>query len=384
MTVVVGTRPEIIKMAPVVNSFQKHDVDFTLLHSAQHYDFNMSQRFYQELGLPKPDLSLRLRAEPPAAQTAMIMTQVENVISQERPALLAVQGDTNTMLAAAITAFKHGIPVEHVEAGLRSYDWRMPEEHNRRMVDHASTFLFAPTPRAKLTLLREKVPGQVYVTGNTVIDAIIQHMPIAEKISTVMNCLGFEEYALATAHRAENVDNPMILRNLVESFLHSPIPIVFPAHPRTVRRMKEYGLWNSLATSENVQLLPPQGYFDFLVLMKNCKLIITDSGGIQEEATAPPIRKPVLVTRLNTERPEAVESGFAKVVGVDSNGILKGITETLEGDPPLSESSPFGDGSAGDRIARLTSEFLQSGLEDGDGFLQTQWIAPVPLTRVDS
>lgn len=374
--VVVGTRPEIIKIDPVINGFEKYNVDFTLLHSAQHYDYDMSLRFFQELGLPKPDLTLRLRAESPVAQTATIMMQLEKIICKDRPTLMVVQGDTNTMLAAAITAFKHQVPVEHVEAGLRSYDCHMPEEHNRRMVDHASTILFAPTMRARLNLLGEDVPGRVYVTGNTIIDAIIKHVPIAEKISGVMSCIDFEEYALATAHRKENVDNPMVLRNLINSFMHSSIPIVFPIHPRTVKRAKEYGLWDELNASRNVQLLSPQGYFDFLMLMKNCKLIITDSGGIQEEATVPVIRKPTLVTRLRTERPEACEYGFARIVGLDENEILTAIDDTLNRDLPLGPVSPFGDGLAGNRIAKLTSEFVQSelGLQD---FLKEELVALV-------
>ncbi len=375
--VVVGTRPEIIKIDPVINGFEKHNVDFTLLHSAQHYDYDMSLRFFQELGLPMPDLTLRLRAESPVAQTATIMMQLEKIICKDSPMLMVVQGDTNTMLAAAITAFKHGIPVEHVEAGLRSYDWRMPEEHNRRMVDHASEILFAPTMKARLNLLEEDVPGRVYVTGNTIIDAIIKHIPIAEKISRVMNCIDFEEYALATAHRKENVDNPIVLRNLINSFIRSSIPIVFPIHPRTLKRTKEFGLWNKLNSSNNVQLLSPQGYFDFLMLMKNCKLIITDSGGIQEEATVPVIRKPVLVTRLRTERPEACEYGFARIVGLDENEIFNAIDETLNRDLSLPPNSPFGDGLAGNRIAQLTSEFFQNDLENRDDFLQRQSITPL-------
>ena len=367
--IVVGTRPEIIKMAPVIDDFQRHDIKLTLLHSQQHYDHNMSKTFYDELGLNKPDVTLDLRGESQVAQTSLIMMQLEEFIGSEMPDLMIVQGDTNTMLASALTALKIGIPVGHVEAGLRSYDPRMPEEHNRRMVDHVSSILFAPTPRAEITLKKENVPGSVYVTGNTVIDAIIRHMPMAERQSKIMDSIDAQEFILTTVHRKENVDNPIILRDLIESFMESPLPIVFPIHPRTVKSAKENGLWRKLNSSKNVKLIPPVGYFDFLMLMRNCSLILTDSGGIQEEATAPPIRKRVLITRTSTERPEAIESGFATIVGVDKERILEGIKNAIDDSTvPLPESSPFGDGMASERIVTITSEFTQTNYAE-QGFL---------------
>lgn len=356
LMIVVGTRPEVVKMAPVITALRKRRQQFTFVHSGQHYDYNLSQQFIKELNLPQPDRSLKLRERSPASQTGEMMIKLEKVVIQEKPKLMLIQGDTNTMLAAALTALKQNIPVGHVEAGLRSFDWRMPEEHNRRMVDHASTYLFAPTENAKENLVKESVWGKIHVTGNTVIDAILQYMPVAEEKSDVMDRIKFKEYILATVHRAENVDDPMVLKNFTETFLEASMPIVFPAHPRTEKRLRQHGLWKKLTASKNIQIMPPVGYFDFFLLMKNCRLILTDSGGLQEEATAPPIRKPVLVLRKSTERPEAAEAGFAKVVGVERQAILSNIKSLLENPPKLPENSPYGDGKAGEKIAKILSE----------------------------
>ena len=234
----------------------------------------------------------------------------------------------------------------------------MPEEHNRRIVDHISDLLFAPTETAKKNLENEQVHGAIYVTGNTVMDAVAQHMPLAEKKSNVMNEIRYDEFILATTHRAENVDDPDVLTDFIEVFMEAPFPVVFPAHPRTVNRLKEFNLYGKLSASKNVQLLPPLGYFDFLVLMKNCKLIMTDSGGLQEEATAPQIRKPVLVLRISTERPEAVKAGFAVVAGTEKKKIQRKLHKLLANWPPLNKHSPYGKGDAGEKIAKITIENL--------------------------
>ena len=351
--ITVGTRPEIIKMAPVIRALKRHGQSFSLVHSGQHYDYNLSKQFIKELNLPKSNYSLKLSERSPAAQTGQMMIKLEKIMKREKPRCMLIQGDTNTMLAAALTAFKRDVPVGHVESGLRSYDQRMPEEHNRRMVDHASAYLFAPTSRAKENLERENVWGKIFVTGNTAIDAALQHLPIARKKSNVMTHIKFQKYVLATAHRAENVDDPKVLKNFVEVFMRAPLPVVFSVHPRTKKRLRQYNLWKKLASSKNVQLLSPLGYFDFLILMKNCELMLTDSGGLQEEATAPPIRKLVLVLRLSTERPEAVEAGFAKIVGVEKQKISKALISSIENPPKLRKNSPFGDGKAGEKIAKI-------------------------------
>jgi UDP-N-acetylglucosamine 2-epimerase (non-hydrolysing) len=351
--VVVGTRPEIVKMAPIIRALKVQQVPFTFVHCGQHYDYNMSQQFIEELELPAPDFSFKIRAVSPGEQTARIMLHMDKLLKQEMPCVALVEGDTNTVLAAALAANKRGIPVGHVEAGLRSFDLRMPEEHNRRLTDHVSTFLFAPTERSKANLLKESVWGKVFVTGNTVIDAVSQHLPIAERKSDILNQIRFGRFALATVHRAENVDDLSVLRNFMGVLEESPLPVVYPMHPRTRKRLRQNGLLSKVEKSENVQVFPPLGYLDFLVLMKKCELILTDSGGIQEEATSPSIRKPVLVLRLSTERPEAVEAGFAKVVGTDKNKALAAIKEAIKKRETLPNKSPYGDGDAAEKIVKI-------------------------------
>jgi len=360
LMLVVGTRPEIIKMAPVIRELQKRGLYFTFVQSGQHYDYNLSKQFIKELRLPEPNYSFKLNNSESVAQMSEIMLKLKEVIKKEKPKLLLIEGDTNSVVTAALTGLKMGVKIGHVEAGLRSYDWRMPEEHNRIIVDHISDLLFAPTDRARENLERENVHGKIYVTGNTVIDAVIQHMPLAEENSKIINKIRFGEYILMTAHRAENVDDPNVLKNFVEVCIHSPLPIVFPVHPRTAKRLKEYGLYNILKRCGNVQLLPPVGYLDFLMLMKHCKLILSDSGGLQEEATAPCIKKKVLVLRLSTERPEAIEEGFAKLVGIEKDIILQSIKEEMNSSNPLNHETPFGDGNASRRIINIIEQYVGS------------------------
>ena len=351
--VVVGTRPEIIKMAPVVRALKKNKVPFLFVHCGQHYDYNMSQQFIEDLELPTPDYSFKLRASSAGEQTARMMLRMDRLLKKTVPCLVLVEGDTNTVLAAALAANKRGIPVGHVEAGLRSFDLRMPEEHNRRLTDHVSSFLFAPTLESEANLKRENVWGKIYVTGNTVIDAVIQHLPIAERKSDILGKVRFGKFALATAHRAENVDDLDVLKNFMGVLAESPVPVVYSMHPRTRKRLRQHKLLARIERNENVQVFPPLGYLDFLVLMRKCEFIITDSGGIQEEATAPAIRKPVLVMRLSTERPEAVEAGFAKVVGTDKHKALKAINEALAKREELPSKSPYGNGDAAEKIVTI-------------------------------
>lgn len=356
--VVVGTRPEIIKMAPLIRALKRKNVPMIFTHCGQHYDYNMSQQFIDELGLPTPDYGYRVKAYSQGVQTARIITCIEQLLKKTMPALVLVEGDTNGVLATALAAAKLRIPVGHVEAGLRSFDLRMPEEHNRRLTDHLSNYLFAPTSTAEANLRRECVWGKIFVTGNTVIDAVIQHLPIAEHKSKIMEQINFRKFALATAHRAENVDDLATLKNLIEAFAEAPIPVVYPMHPRTRKRLKQNRIYSKVKASKNVQILPPLGYLDFLVLMKNCEMIVTDSGGIQEEATAPCIRKPVLVTRLSTERPEALEAGFTKVVGVEKRKILEAMEKIMTHRKELPEKSPYGDGKASEKIVKIIREEL--------------------------
>src|SRR3990170_5051309 len=351
--VVVGTRPEIIKMAPIVSALKKSRIPLTFVHCGQHYDYNMVQQFIEDMELPPPDYTYKVNASSPGEQTARIIMRMDKLLKKTVPSLVLVEGDTNSVLATALTANKRGIPLGHVEAGLRSFDLRMPEEHNRRLTDHLSAYLFAPTERAKANLSRENVWGKIFVTGNTVIDAVMQHLPIAEKKSEILTKIRFEKFALATAHRAENVDDLSVLKNFTEVFAESAVPIVYPMHPRTKKRLRQNNLYTQIKKLKNVQILPPVGYLDFLILMRKSELIITDSGGIQEEATAPGIRKPVLVIRFSTERPEAVESGFATVVGTEKREILAAMETALVRRRELPRKSPFGDGNAAEKIVKI-------------------------------
>jgi len=351
--IVVGTRPEIVKMAPVIRALEEKGLSYVFVHCGQHYDYNMSQSFIEELELPAPDYGFKVKADSPGLQTGRILSLIEGVVKKVEPKVVLVEGDTNGVLASALAAVKLGVQVGHVEAGLRSFDLRMPEEHNRRLVDHMSAFLFAPTENARGNLERESVWGKIFVTGNTVIDAVMQHLPIAEGKSSILDKIRFKRFALVTAHRAENVDDRGVLEGFVEAFVEAPIPVVYPVHPRTEKRLRRWKMWEKLFSAENVQVLGPVGYFDFLVLMKNCEMLVTDSGGLQEEATAPCIRKPVLVIRLSTERPEAVEAGFVKVVGVKKAGILAAIEQVLERKSRLPVVSPYGDGTAARKIVKV-------------------------------
>ncbi|RLG81950.1 MAG: UDP-N-acetylglucosamine 2-epimerase (non-hydrolyzing) [Thermoprotei archaeon] len=361
IVIVVGTRPEIIKMAPIVKELQNRAFDFSFVHTGQHYDYEMNKVFIEELDLPEPDASFILENKNPAAQIGEMMIKLERVIEKlAKPKIMLIQGDTNTMVAAGLVALKHGIRLGHVEAGLRSYDWRMPEEHNRRMIDHVSDYLFAPTEIAKRNLIEEHVWGEIFVTGNTIIDALDMYFNrINEVEDNILNIIKFNEYILVTFHRAENVDNPQILKDFIRILQRSSVPIIFPIHPRTKRRLQEYGLWNEVTNISHIQIFPPLGYFEFLVLMKYSKVILTDSGGIQEEATYPGIRKPVLVLRTSTERPEAVIHGFARIVGTNPVAVLAELEKILNEKIKLPEKSPFGDGKAAKRIVDIISSELE-------------------------
>ena len=272
----------------------------------------------------------------------------EKVLLRESADLIVVVGDVNSTIACALVASKLGIPVAHVEAGLRSYDLRMPEEYNRRLVDHLADLLFAPTTLNQKILKGEKVLGKIFVTGNTVIDSCLLFMPIAKKRSKIMKNLDLvpESYALATIHRAENVDLKATFEAFIDIFSNCPLPVILPLHPRTVKLAGKFGLKDRLLNDPNINIIDPIGYFDFLVLMKNSKFIITDSGGIQEEATSSNINRKVFVLRNSTERPEAVDAGYCEVVGTNKKNALKAINEHLEIKEELNKPSPYGKGNS--------------------------------------
>jgi UDP-N-acetylglucosamine 2-epimerase (non-hydrolysing) len=346
-------------MTPIVHEFEKRNVDLFLLHTGQHYTDTMSRLFFQDMELREPDANLNIGSGTHSEQTAKALVGVEKELMKQKPDLVLVQGDTNAVLSASLAAVKLNIPVGHVEAGLRSYDTRMPEEHNRRVADHLSSFLFAPTDRSAEILREESVWGKVFVTGNTVIDSVEWLVNKVEGRKTVADGLGLKDFALLTLHRSENVDDRAILAGLVHGILELNTNIVFPAHPRTMSRLTSFGLIDDIRKSKRIHLIEPVGYLDFLALMKTCRFVLTDSGGIQEEATAPSINKRVFVLRTSTERPEAIESGHATVVGVDSDVFPAIVKREARQNLLQTKVHPYGTGDASVKIVDILEEYLK-------------------------
>ena len=347
--IVLGTRPEIIKLSPIIKKLgtKRCFVIFT----GQHYDYQMGMQFIHQLGLPKPDYSLKISKSSPQFQISEIIAKLSKILSKEKPDTVIVQGDTNTVLAAGICSLKSNIPISHVEAGLRSNDWRMPEEHNRIAIDHLSELLFTPTQNSKINLISEKVHGQIYVTGNTIIDAVNTYSKISKKKSQLS--ITSSDFVLLTLHRAENVDNKKILSSVLKGLINSNEKIIFPIHPRTKKRLHEFGLFNKLSQNKNIQIIDSVGYFEILELMKNCSFIVTDSGGIQEEATSPIIRKKVLVLRKTTDRPEAVENKMAEIIGTNEKIISNSIKKTMKNPKLSSRKIPYGKGDTSEKILKI-------------------------------
>jgi UDP-N-acetylglucosamine 2-epimerase (non-hydrolysing) len=310
----------------------------------------MSGNFFREMDLREPDINLNIGSGSHSEQTSKALVGVERELVKQKPDIVLVEGDTNAVLSAALAAVKLNIHVGHVEAGLRSYDIRMPEEHNRRLTDHVSQFLFAPTERSAEILREENVWGKIFVTGNTVIDALEESIKKVAGRKTVADDLGLKRFALLTMHRAENVDDRTTLTGLVQGLIDLDIDIVFPAHPRTCARLASFGLMDEIKQSNTIHLVEPIGYLDFLALMKTCEFVLTDSGGIQEEVTAPSINKKAFVLRTSTERPEAVESGHATVVGVNPNEFLKTIRKEVKNGFSQKREHPYGTGNASKKI----------------------------------
>ncbi len=354
VAIVLGTRPEIIKLAPIINKLPKKNTH--VIFTGQHYDYEMSLRFIEQLGLPKPDYSLKITHSDPPTQIGEIITKLPKIFKKIKPDTVIVQGDTNTVLAASLASLKTKIPISHVESGLRSFDWRMPEEHNRIATDHLSKYLFAPTKISKDNLISEHVHGRIFVTGNTVIDAINTYAEMSSKKSSF--AVEVENYILMTLHRAENVDHKKTLGSIINAVLETKHNIIFPVHPRTAKRLREFNLYQKLQKSENILLLDSVGYFEMLELMKNCSFIVTDSGGIQEEATAPKIRKKVLVTRKTTDRPEAVTTGMSQVIGVEKKNIVKAIKKVILNPSVNSKKNPYGKGDASQKIIKILQKNL--------------------------
>lgn len=354
ISVVLGTRPEIIKLAPLIKELQKKQVDFFVLHTGQHYSYQLDKVFFDQLELPQPRHNIDVGSGSHAEETGKMLIGIEKILLEEKPDIVLVEGDTNSVLAGALAAAKLSIKVGHVEAGLRSYDRSMPEEINRVLTDHLSDYLFAPTPKARQILLGEGIGEEkISVTGNTIVDAVYQNLELAKSKIDVINDLHLkpEHYFLVTLHRQENVDNTRrftsILEGLSRLAARFQLPVVYPIHPRSRQRMSQSAL-----QPQNLTIIDPVDFLSFLQLESNAKLILTDSGGVQEEACI--LGVPCVTLRDNTERPETLEVGANILAGAVPDRIVECVEVMLTREKDW--VNPFGDGRAAERIANIIME----------------------------
>jgi UDP-N-acetylglucosamine 2-epimerase (non-hydrolysing) len=344
---IIGARPQFIKCAPLSRTLRKNHQEI-LVHTGQHYDQNMSDVFFSELNIPKPDYNLAIGSASHGEQTGQMLIEIEKEILKEKPDMVLVYGDTNSTIAGALAASKLHIPVAHVEAGLRSFDRTMPEEINRVLTDHISDLLFCPTETAVINLKAEGITSGVHNVGDVMMDAVLYNSKIAEEKSTILEDLNMEtgEYLLATVHRPSNTDSRQNLTSIINAFVDCGETIVFPVHPRTVKYMKQYGLWEK--ASANLVLTEPVGYLNMLKLTGNAKKVLTDSGGLQKEACM--LDVPCITLRENTEWVETVEAGWNVLVGAEYEEILESIAN-FQGNS--TQADIFGDGNASVSICEI-------------------------------
>jgi UDP-N-acetylglucosamine 2-epimerase (non-hydrolysing) len=348
---IVGARPNFMKVAPVMSALKtgKHVVQ-TLVHTGQHYDANMSDVFFEQLGIPAPDVNLAVGSGTHARQTAEIMTRLEPVLLDGKPDIVLVYGDVNSTVATALVCAKLGVRVGHVEAGLRSFDRTMPEEINRLVTDQLADLLFTPSEDGDVNLQKEGIPAdRIFRVGNVMIDSLVKLLPVAQR----QNRNGLperyaERYALVTLHRPANVDDGVILKSILQSLLEvsQDLSVIFPAHPRTRQRIADFGLH-----ADQLQVLDPLPYLEFLGMQSRATVVITDSGGIQEETTY--LGVPCLTLRENTERPITVSLGTNVLVGRDPDKLRSELSRVLAGKGKKGTIPPLWDGHAGERIAAL-------------------------------
>ena len=346
-----GTRPEIIKMSPIIRECDRLELEYFILHTGQHYSYNMDTSFFEDLELVNPEYNLQVGSGPHGEQTGKMLSGIEKILKKESPKIVLVQGDTNSTLAGALSATKLGIKVGHVEAGLRSYDRKMPEEINRVLTDHCSDYLFAPTDRSKKNLLAEGISEKkIFVTGNTIVDAVFKNLEIANRKKNILTDLNLssKKYFLVTVHRQENVDVEVefskILDGLEKVRKKFGVPVVYPIHPRSRKQIIKLAL-----SFAQVRCIKPIDFLSFIQLEKNAKLIMTDSGGVQEEACI--LKVPCVTLRDNTERPETIDVGSNLLAGTRSNEILKSVETMLNREKKW--SNPFGNGNAGRKIIKI-------------------------------
>jgi UDP-N-acetylglucosamine 2-epimerase (non-hydrolysing) len=348
---VVGARPQFIKAVSVSRELRKNHKE-VLVHTGQHYDIELSKIFFDELNIPRPDYNLGVGSDTHARQTARMMISIEDTLVAEKPDLVLVYGDTNSTLAGALAAVKLRIPVAHVEAGPRMFDKDVPEEVNRVLTDHVSNFLFAPTQTAVDNLKREGINDGVYLTGDVMLDSFLQFSEVAQRNSGILHELGLVkgEYLLATVHRARNTEIEENLKNIVEAFFSVDEKIVFPIHPRTVKYLKRYGLHGQLRDASNMVLISPVGYLDSIMLTRNARKVLTDSGGLQKEAYFSEV--PCITLDETTGWLETVEDGWNILVASNREKIIEAIRHF---EPKGKQRNVFGDGKAAERIVDIIS-----------------------------
>lgn len=371
---VVAARPNLMKMAPILRAFGRSSpaINAVLVHTGQHYDAAMSGQIFSELDLPTPAYQLEVGSGSHAVQTAEVMRRFEPVLERTRPAAVLVVGDVNSTLACALTAAKMGIPVLHVEAGLRSFERAMPEEINRILTDQVAELLFTSEAGATTNLQRENIaPSRIHFVGNVMIDSLLRQLPHATPVDDSLrkaNLSGFlgpaQAYALLTLHRPSNVDDPVRLRSLLETMatLSADVPLLFPLHPRTRASIERHDL-GPLLDTPRLACLPPQSYLNMLGLLKGARLVLTDSGGVQEETTA--LRVPCLTLRENTERPVTVSEGSNAIAGRDPAVILALCRDILRYGGKTGRVPRYWDGQAAERIAAVVAAWLAGGRRGG-------------------
>lgn len=350
--VILGTRPEIIKMSPIIRKLVQDRLDYFIIHTGQHYSYEMDRIFFEELHLPQPTYNLDVGSGSHGKQTGKMLAGIEDILLKEKPDIIYVQGDTNTVLAGALAAAKLHIKIGHVEAGLRSFDRSMPEEINRVMADHISDLLFTPTEGSRQLLLKEGIPeGKIFITGNTIVDAVFENLKIAEN-SPVLEELGVtpHSYILTTMHRQENVDDKNRLADIIKGLAlvaeEQKMPLILPVHPRTRKMLETFGL----QVPKGIRLIEPLGFMEFLKVEANARLVLTDSGGVQEESCI--LKVPCVTLRENTERPETINVGASMLAGHRYEDIVRCARVMMKKE--CEWINPFGDGHAGKKIIDTT------------------------------
>ena len=398
---IVGARPNFVKIAPLIHEMRQRDgVKPLLVHTGQHYDTEMSDSFFRDLDIPQPDYHLHVKPGSSASQVSEIIGRLEPFLVQERPDVVLVVGDVNSTLAGALTAVKLGIPVAHVEAGLRSFDRRMPEEINRVVIDAVSDLLFVSEPSGVENLLREGRPqDRVFLVGNVMIDTLKRALTRAGRAAVCPSPLialypahtSQPHYAILTLHRQGLVDDLVLfgrIWSVLEEVGHR-IPLIFPVHPRTQQRLCDMGFKSVPGNgngngkeTEGIHMVPPLGYLDFLHLEKEAAFVLTDSGGVQEETTA--LGVPCLTLRENTERPLTVTEGTNKIVGLNPERIRREVNDVLAGNSKRGRVPVLWDGRAAQRIVRILSEHFQEGVDKDQDQDQKQFAAPACLSSTSA